>query len=263
MRTSLKLTAIPAFDEIIFEKRNKEYGAYVLRRIYRRNVTIALLLAVIIATLSIIIPYLMMKSKESNSNRTERVISSIVMTNIDQNVEQISLPETPQPPADMVQQSRYVPPVIVDSVKPEDDFKFLTSEEAQEIVQNEEIIDIPEELQPEILDKQAEPEPFYKVEEMPLFPGGDEALLKYVYDNVVYPQIAIENNIQGRVTVKFCVTPTGGVNQISILQGVDPEIDKEVIRVISSVPPFKPGKQGGKPVPVWYVLPVNFKLNPA
>jgi protein TonB len=196
---------------------------------------------------------------DSGQGRVERIVQSITMSDIDQNIEKISLPETPPPPADMVQQAKYVPPVVVDSVKPEDDFKFLTSDEAQEIVQNQEITDIPVEVPEEIIEEK-EPEPFYKVEEMPLFPGGDAALLKYVYDNVVYPQVALENNIQGRVTVKFCVTPTGGISQISILKGIDPEIDKEVIRVVSTVPPFKPGKQGGKPVPVWYVLPVNFKI---
>lgn len=258
MKTSVELTVIPEFDEIVFEKRNKEYGAYILRRTYRRNVTIAVIFAVIIATLGIILPYLRIKSKEAGSENKVRIVQNLVLSNIDPNLEKISIPETPKPRVDMIQQAKYIPPVVVDSVTQED-FKFLTSDEAQDIVQNQEITDIPADVPEEIVEEK-EPEPFYKVEEMPMFPGGDEALLKYVYDNVVYPQIAIENNIQGRVTVKFCVTSTGGVNQISILKGVDPEIDKEVVRVVSSVPPFKPGKQGGKPVPVWYVLPVTFKL---
>jgi protein TonB len=257
MKTSVEFIVIPGFDEIVFEKRNKEYGAYILRRIYRRNVTIAVIFAVIIATLSIILPYLIVKSREVGSENKVRIVQNLVLSNIDP-VEKISIPETPKPRVDMIQQAKYIPPVVVDSVKQED-FKFLTSDEAQIIVQNQEITDMPTEVPEEIVEEK-EPEPFYKVEEPPMYPGGVEALLKYVYDNVVYPQIAIENNIQGRVTVKFCVTATGGVNQISILKGVDPEIDKEVIRVVSSVPPFKPGKQGGKPVPVWYILPVTFKL---
>ncbi len=68
------------------------------------------------------------------------------------------------------------------------------------------------------------------------------------------------NKITGKVIVRFCVAATGDVNQISVLKGVDPELDKEAMRVVSTLPQFKPGKQGGKPVPVWYMVPVNFAL---
>jgi protein TonB len=112
----------------------------------------------------------------------------------------------------------------------------------------------------EVQEEAPEDEPFYVVEEMPLFPGGDTEIQKFIGDNVVYPEVAKENNIQGRVIVKFCVTPTGGVDLVSILKGVDPELDAEVVRVVKTLPKFKPGKQGGKPVPVWYTIPIYFKL---
>ncbi|MGE5421385.1 MAG: energy transducer TonB [Chloroflexota bacterium] len=261
MGTFKALTRVPAFDEIVFESRNKEYGAYVLRKNYTRHVSFSVIVAVALAVLSIMIPYLKMKSNGQSDSRTERQIESIVMTSIDQDVEQLRAPETPPPPVDVVQQAKYIPPVIVDSVKPEDSFLLLTADEAEETVKNEDVTDIPVEVRPEIQEEEAEPEPFVKVEEDPSFPGGQTALLKFVYDHVVYPDIAVENNIQGKVIVKFCVTASGGVSQISILKGVDPEIDKEVTRVVSMLPPFKPGKQGGKPVPVWYILPVSFKLS--
>jgi protein TonB len=82
------------------------------------------------------------------------------------------------------------------------------------------------------------------VEEMPMFPGGDGELLKYIAEHTQYPEIAKENNIQGRVIVRFCVTSKGGVSQVSILKGVDPELDAEAIRVVNTLPAFKPGKQG-------------------
>jgi len=111
-----------------------------------------------------------------------------------------------------------------------------------------------------VQEESAGDEPFYLVEEMPMYPGGDSGIQKYIGDNVIYPEVAKENNIQGRVIVKFCVTPTGGVDQVSILKGVDTELDAEVVRVVKTLPKFKPGKQGGKPVPVWYTIPINFKL---
>ena len=102
--------------------------------------------------------------------------------------------------------------------------------------------------------------PFVSVEEMPVFPGGDEALLKYIAQNTIYPENARKNNIQGRVVVRFCVTEKGGINKISVLQGVDPELDAEAVRVTKNLPGFEPGKQGGKAVPVWYMIPITFIL---
>ncbi|TAL74477.1 MAG: energy transducer TonB [Bacteroidetes bacterium] len=102
--------------------------------------------------------------------------------------------------------------------------------------------------------------PFVVVEEMPIFPGGDSTLLAYLAQNTQYPDSAKANNIQGRVIVRFCVTKEGGVNRIAVLKGVSPELDAEAIRVVGSLPSFKPGKQGGKPVNVWYMVPIIFAL---
>jgi TonB family protein len=102
--------------------------------------------------------------------------------------------------------------------------------------------------------------PFVVVEEMPMFPGGDAELLKFIMENTNYPEAAKVNNIQGRVIIRFCVTPEGGVSLISVLKGVDSELDAEAIRVVKTLPAFKPGKQGGKPVPVWYMVPITFTL---
>ena len=114
-------------------------------------------------------------------------------------------------------------------------------------------------LKEEVTDESAT-EPFVVVEEMPMFPGGDSSLLAFIIQNTKYPVTAKKNNIQGKVILRFCVTANGNVDRVSVLRGVDPEIDAEAIRVASSLPAFKPGKQGGKPVPVWYMIPVTFTL---
>ncbi len=118
----------------------------------------------------------------------------------------------------------------------------------------------PDETKSDYSPGETETEPFTVVEEMPMFPGGDEELLKFIGENTQYPVAAKEKSIQGRVVVRFCVTSTGGVSQISVLKGVDPELDREAVRVVKSLPEFKPGKQGGKPVPVWYMVPITFTL---
>src|SRR5664279_1080506 len=250
----------PAFDEIVFESRNKEYGAYKLRKRYNRNVTIALLIGILIIATAVITPFISAKAAENNKKRAERQVE-IKLENLDAPVDKVAPPPPPPPPpTDVVQQQKYVPPQVVDSIKPEDVKQMITADQAQTEVTNKDVVEAVQQVKEEVQETEAEPEPFVVVEEMPMFPGGDPALLKYISEHTQYPEIAKENNIQGKVIVRFCVTPKGGVSQVSVLKGVDPELDKEAIRVVNTLPAFKPGKQGGKPVPVWYMVPINFTL---
>ena len=250
----------PSFDDIVFEKRNKEYGAYKLRKKYNRNVLIALAIGLVLMSVAIITPYLNAKAAENRAKRAERQVE-IKMENLDQPAEQIAPPPPPPPPPqEAAQQAKYVPPVIVDSVKPEDNVQLMTADQAQIEVQDEEVIEIVEVAKEEVQEEEPEAEPFVVVEEMPMFPGGDAALLAFIAENTQYPEVAKENNIQGKVIVRFCVTSKGTVDRVSVLKGVDPELDKDAMRVVQTLPSFKPGKQGGKPVPVWYMVPINFTL---
>jgi len=254
----------PGFDEIVFENRNKEYGAYKMRKKYSRTLIISMIIGIIIIATAVITPYLNAKAMEDQRQAREEVQVEIKMENLDQPTETVAPPlPPPPPPSDIVQQTRYVPPVVVDTVKPEDMIQLMTVDEAQiEVVDHavDEVFVVQEEVKEEIQEEEPEPEPFVVVEEMPMFPGGNEALQQYIADNTQYPEVAKENNIQGRVIVRFCVTSTGSVNQISIFKGVDPELDEEAMRVVSTLPTFKPGRQGGKPVPVWFIVPINFQL---
>jgi protein TonB len=250
----------PAFDDIVFEVRNKEYGAYKLRKKYNRTVTIALAIGIVIIATAVITPYLNAKAAENREKRKERQVE-IKLENLDQPNQQVAPPPPPPPPpTDVVQQQKYVPPQVVDSIKPEDVKQLMTADQAQTEVTNKEVVEVVQQVKEEVQEAEAEPEPFVVVEEMPSFPGGDPALLKYIGEHTQYPEVAKENNIQGRVIIRFCVTAKGGVSQVSVLKGVDPELDKEAIRVVNTLPPFKPGKQGGKPVPVWYMVPITFTL---
>ncbi|HOF21198.1 MAG TPA: energy transducer TonB [Bacteroidales bacterium] len=252
----------PAFDDIVFEHRNKAYGAYSLRKKYKRNLLISLLLGLLILSTAIITPYLNAKAAESKAQKSERQVE-IQMESLDQPQESVAPPPPPPPPppSEVVQQARYVPPVVVDSVRPEEATRLMTADEAQIEIRDEEVVEYVEEIREEVQEvDEPEPEPFVVVEEMPMFPGGDPALLQYIAEHTQYPEVAKENNIQGRVIVRFCVTSKGTVSQVSVLKGVDPELDKEAIRVVGTLPAFKPGKQGGKPVPVWYMVPITFTL---
>ncbi len=101
---------------------------------------------------------------------------------------------------------------------------------------------------------------YKSVEQMPRFPGGEAALMKYLMMNIKYPENAVKNDIQGRVIVQFIVDKTGQVGEVKVVRPVDEEVDAEAIRVVKTLPNFEPGRQDGKAVSVWYTLPINFKL---
>ena len=159
-------------------------------------------------------------------------------------------PEVKPPPP---QQTIEVLTIVDDDTEIEDEFE-MDDVEADENTQVE-IADIGEDEEEE-----DEPEIFYIVETMPEFPGGEIGLRKYIASHVKYPNIARENGIEGKVYVRFCVTSKGTVEKVSIARGVDPILDKEALRVVKSLPKWKPGEQRGKKVNVWYTVPINFQL---
>jgi len=103
-------------------------------------------------------------------------------------------------------------------------------------------------------------EPFVVVEQMPMFPGGEKSMLDYLSGNIKYPESAAARGIQGKVIIRFSVNADGRVSRESVLKGVDPLLDEEALRVVRTLPRFEPGRQGGKPVSVWYMVPINFAL---
>ena len=103
--------------------------------------------------------------------------------------------------------------------------------------------------------------PLQEVDELPVFKGGDAGLINYIAQNTQYPEMAKKNGIQGKVIIRFAVEKDGSVDKISVLQAVDPELDKEAIRVVGTLPAFeKPGIKDGKKVAVWYMIPINSTL---
>lgn len=98
------------------------------------------------------------------------------------------------------------------------------------------------------------------VEQMPNFPGGEEALMKFINEHIKYPQSALKQGTQGTIMLRFVVTGTGDIGEVQILKGLDPDCDNEAKRVVKSLPKFNPGMQQGRPVSVWYTTPVRFVI---
>ena len=146
---------------------------------------------------------------------------------------------------------------IVDDDIEVDDSMFQNLEDSDDLAV--EIMDYVEEVEEETVEEEAIP--FQLVEEKPSFQGGDaNQFSKWVNSKLVYPEIAKENGVQGRVTLQFTVNADGTVSNVKVLRGVDPALDKEAVRVVSMSPKWKPGKQRDRAVKVTYTFPVIFQL---
>ncbi|HPX98355.1 MAG TPA: energy transducer TonB [Bacteroidaceae bacterium] len=177
------------------------------------------------------------------------------LTFIDEEMIPITLPEkkTVQPPPQSTSKAEIIEIIEDDADVVED---ILISTEDQTTFVDISAMDV----------VYVEPEPeeeeiFMVVEDQPEFPGGTAALLEYLRKNIKYPAICRENNIQGRVLIQFIVNRDGTVVDPEVVRSVDPNLDREALRVISTMPKWKPGLQRGKPVRVKFTVPVNFKLN--
>ena len=101
---------------------------------------------------------------------------------------------------------------------------------------------------------------YSSAEQMPQFPGGEAALMKYIQSHIQYPPTAAKNHVQGRVIVQFVVWKDGSVSEVNVVRSVDNDLDREAVRVCKTLPKFTPGRHNGKAVDVWYTVPVTFKL---
>lgn len=266
------------WTEMVFEGRNKEYGAYRLRKnAGKRN--LYSLITIFIAALAIWGGISLVKFVES---RTKTVAQT--------SVAELSALNQPKKKADVKQQQKvkleqpekvvervkssvkFTAPVIKkdDEVKPEDELKTQdelmstkTAIGALDVKGNDdangEVLKIKEAV------AQPEPKPevekvFDVVEQMPSFPGGPSALMEWLSNNVKYPVVAQENGVQGRVVVSFVVERDGSITDVKVVRGVDPSLDKEASRVVRAMPRWIPGKQNGSAVRVKYNVPVAFRL---
>lgn len=171
---------------------------------------------------------------------------------LDEEMVEITKQDEPKPePVEMPKQTTQLE-IVEDDVEVEDI-------EINADVQQNEVIE--EYVAPEIEEEEVvEQEIFQIVEEMPSYPGGEQKLMTYLRNNIKYPQIAKESGIKGRVFVSFVVEPDGSVSNVKVLRGIGGGCDEEAMRVVKSMPKWKPGKQRGKAVRVSYMLPINFQL---
>ena len=272
---------------VIFEGKNKEFGAYSLRSQSDRRHNRAVLFTLIGLVLVLVGGYFW--GMYSDYRREQRELQ--LQAQLEQQLAQMQEEATNEEPEEEVQavqepeQEEALPEEILNTVKvtelliakdeevkAEDEIKSQDELKETQTAFGQTDFDkgtddrnvIREHKEEVIVEKKEEvkePEKvFTAVEQMPQFPGGEAELMKYLSKNIKYPTMAMENNIQGRVVVQFVVTKTGSIGEVKVVRSVDRDLDREAIRVCKSLPKFTPGKMNGQAVNVWYTLPVNFKL---
>ena len=281
MATQVNLSSREWCD-LVFEGKNKDFGAYVIRTESAKRHNKAVLWTLIGTIIFGLIAFGFVKANQYLEERKlaeqgEQKVVFIDMTN-----------EAEEPEREIIEQEK--PEVLQEEVSKTYQATELQIVEDENVREEDEIVSQDERMQTDAIAGTVtnsegttnlnnfrehinevvvdEPKPvadkpeevFISVEQMPQFPGGEAALLKYLSSHINYPPMAAENNVQGRVVVQFVVEKNGMVGDVMVVRSVDKDLDREAVRVCKSLPKFVPGRQNGQPVSVWYTLPVTFKL---
>lgn len=259
------------FDDVVFEYRNKAYGAYFMRRFYGRSIIIATAIGIAFFLLLASIPAISawitdtFTEKEAPKTDTKTTLAEIKAP------EDLPPPPPPPPPmeAPKVAEIKFTEPEIVDEPVKDEDLpppaeNLTNANIGSENVEGEMDFTPPEDNSNNQVVEEEAPQIFQIVEQMPEFQGGEEALLKYLGKNIKYPEIARDANTQGTIFITFVVDENGRITSPQVLRGLNgpgaKECANEAMRVVSSMPAWKPGKQNGKSVKVQYNLPVKFTM---
>ena len=264
--------------DLVFEGRNKEYGAYVLRKdTGKRNLkSMLIVFAVIIAIMAAVAAKVAIENAfpKKVAMETDVELSKLAQKKEAKVEKKAPVKVEEQKVVEKVKSSvKFTPPVIKkdSEVKPEEELKSQedlnktktaigsfdvkgNDEAGGEVLKAKEVIAQPEPP------KEEETKVFDVVEVMPSFPGGQAALFEWLSKNIKYPVVAEENGVQGRVIVTFVVERNGSITDVQVVKSVDPSLDKEAVRVVKAMPHWIPGKQNGSAVRVKLTVPVTFRL---
>lgn len=266
--------------DIIFENKNKEYGAFVLRQTSWKRHLIAFAL-ILSATVFVSFIPMIVESVEAKTAKMSITIDGEREVSVLEKPEDLMAealpPAVPEPPK-FIKMDKFVPPTIVidDDVTEEDE----TMKTMNELTESNSAIgaftveegSTDEEAVRKTLEnaaiisegsgsgKEMTTGPVTFAEVMPEFPGGEAELHKFIQSNLNYPVVDQENGTEGRVSIRFVVDKNGDITNIEVLRGISPSCDREAVRVVKNMPRWIPGKQNGTPVPVYFNLPIVFKL---
>jgi protein TonB len=252
-------------NEVVFENRNKNYGAYTLRKNYDRNIMF------ILAGLMLTFGVAFGAYRIVNSLPVEKVAPPAVdddkFTTTTPPPDDVLPPPPPPPTPPMETTVAFLPPVVVDipvndHIPTQEEMDKAKAGDKDQLGDPEtfELPVIGEEKKPETVEVPIEaPEIF--VEEEAEFPGGYASMMRFIQENFVVPETDIHAETKGRITVRFVVEKNGQVSNVTVERGLSANCDKEAIKVVSKMPNWKPGKNGGRAVRQWCTLPINVQVN--
>lgn len=255
--------------DLVFRDKNKAYGAYVLRKTSSKRHIISFIILAIIAILVFTIPMLI-RTLTPKSKVTSTEVNQLSKVQLDipeeNTIKKVDVP----PPPKLKSSIKFTPPVIKkdEEVQKEDEIK--SQDQLHETKLSISVADVKGSDDADAVDiatlndnkaiVEEESKPFTVAEQMPEFPGGTDKLMGFISSNIHYPIVAAETGIQGTVILRFVVGKTGMIENIIVLRSLDISCDNEAIRVVKKMPKWIPGKQNGKAVPVYFTLPVRFRL---
>ena len=274
----------PKWVDMVFAGKNKEYGAYQLRKgTSGRNIKSLLILVIAAALVGGFLAWKVIEQKQAEEQQAYMEAMELAKLQEQAKTEEKKKPEKVQPKIEAKKEipvaretQKFTAPVIKkdELVKEENqvkqmdklDDKVAVGSEDKEGVKDRTVEAVRSEIAVAAPPPPPAPKPevatkvFDVVEEMPSFPGGQGALMQYLASNIKYPVVAQENGVQGRVIVSFVVERDGSISDVKVARSVDPSLDREAQRVVKSMPKWKPGKQNGSAVRVKYTVPVVFRL---
>ncbi|GHU69848.1 cell envelope biogenesis protein TonB [Bacteroidia bacterium] len=255
---------------LVFEGKNKEYGAYALRNDSSNRHLKSLIIVTLVGLLAVFLPNIIQAVIPEGSEQittTEEVNVVDINTEVPEENQIKEIENVPPPPA-LRETIQFTPPVIAhddevtEEIVNQQDLTETTAAISVATVEggSKDGVDIADLQDHKVVIQEEKPEIFNHVEVMPSFPGGDKEMMRWLSENIKYPTVAQEQGIQGRVILRFVVKPDGTVDNVEVQRSLDPSLDKEAVRVVKKMPKWVPGKQNGNAVYVYYTLPVLFKL---
>ncbi len=271
--------------DIVFALKNKDYGAYVLRKLYGKFLSIALILTAVFFSTAISMPMIISAIEKSTAKENKQVTMDVkaqlqAMKKQKEKEKRETVFKEQEKKAPERASVKFTPPVI----KPDDQVKEEAPPTVEEL-QNKnvgtvtrqgveggdfrgdadvEMTDGLDDKKPDVskedVNKQVKEEVFTFAEEMPSFPGGDGALYGFLAQNIAYPEIAKRAGVEGQVIVTFTVSKTGQISSPRVARGIGGGCDEEALRVVMMMPRWNPGKQNGQPVNVQVTVPIRFQL---
>lgn len=266
---------IHKMDDVVFAGRNQAYGAFQLRRLYDRHMSRAMVIGVLFFLMAVSSPNIIQLIKGYLPIVQDDLTSRVYTLTDPPSIEPLK-PPPPRPPEvklpPIKEQIKFVPLLVVrddDVLEEGPPPPMLTELEgkisgAEDVVGYEFGIDVSPEAEvpyaPPVIEEPVDDTPFTYVEQMPSFPGGMEAMYAFIRDHLDFPQIAKENRISGQVIVQFVVSKEGDILNAKVVRSLGGGCDEEALRVINSMPRWKPGMHNGRAVPVTFTIPMKFVL---